>query len=73
MPIILIILQIISAIPTLIKIVKEILDLINGMPKSMQHDAAAELKQILQMPKGNNRLQLLADFKARVRSSSKAK
>ena len=63
-----VILQIVAALPSLIRAVKEILDLINNMPKTMQSDAADELQAILKLPKGNNRLQRLADFKARVKA-----
>ena len=71
MPIILLILQIISAIPTVIKIVKEILDLIRGLPKGMQNDVAKELKDILQSASNTKRLQRLQDFKDRMRMQSK--
>jgi hypothetical protein len=67
-----IVLQIISAIPSLIKIVKEIIDLIRGLPKGMQADAGKELKAILGESKPNKRLQRLQDFKDRMRSMKKA-
>lgn len=71
MPIILLILQIISAIPTVIKIVREIIQLIHGLPKGMQEDAAKELKGILESPANTKRLQRLQDFKDRMRMIKK--
>lgn len=66
-----IVLQIISAIPTLIKIVKEIIDLIHGLPKGLQADAGNELKSILQSAPNSKRLQRLQDFKDRMRMQGK--
>ena len=62
-----IVLQIISAIPSIIRIVKEIIQLIHNLPKGMQEDAGAELKSILAERVPNKRLQRLQDFKDRMR------
>ena len=66
-----IVLQIISAIPSIIKLVREIIELIRGLPKGMQADAGKELKAILAEKTPNKRLQRLQDFKDRVRMQSK--
>ena len=65
-----IVLQIISAIPSIIRIVQEIIKLIRGLPKSMQADAGAELKAILGERVPNKRLQRLQDFKDRMRRAN---
>jgi hypothetical protein len=67
-----IVLQIISAIPSVIRIVREIIDLIRGLPKGMQEDAGKELKAILAEKMPNKRLQRLQDFKDRMRAMKKA-
>lgn len=72
----LILLQVLSALPTVIKAVKEIWDLIHGLPKAMQADAKAELKSILKPAKGMaaggmDKMQALADMKARLRAQTK--
>lgn len=67
----LIVMQIISAIPSIIRIVKEIIDLIHSLPKAKQADAGAELKAILSEKAPNKRLQRLQDFKDRMRMQAK--
>jgi hypothetical protein len=67
----LIVMQIISAIPSIIRIVKEIIDLIHSLPKAKQGDAGAELKAILAEKAPNKRLQRLQDFKDRMRMQAK--
>lgn len=66
-----IVLQIIAAIPSIIRIVKEIIDLIHGMPKAYQADAGEQLKSILSEREPNKRLQRLQDLKDRIRGMQK--
>lgn len=69
----LIILQVLAALPSVIKTIKEIMDLIRGLPKPMQADAKAELRKIIKPGSkqvSQEQLQALADFKARLKAKT---
>lgn len=76
MGIILIILQILAAIPTLVKVVKEIIALIRGLPKHEQDAAKQDLYGIMMAikndPKKTEHFAHLNALLERLRRASKA-